>query len=71
MNLDKTWEQKADSINELDDFDAPGDYYLQGASDFQEKLIKIFEKAKGSKVGGEIALQKEYVINEIKNLKAE
>jgi len=40
MSLDKSWDEKGENINQLDDFDAPGDYYLQGASDFQKKAIE-------------------------------
>ena len=75
--VDKTWYARADKLakEEFKEFEGnDNDYYntyLEGIYAFRQELVKQLNKAKGSKVYGEVVLPKEYVLNLIENLKTE
>lgn len=69
MSLDKSWDEKSYKVADIEM--SLEDLYYRGASDFQKRAIEELENSEVSKIYGEIVLPKEYVINVIKNLKAE
>ena len=72
MSLDKSWDEKGENINQLDDFDALGDYYIQGASDFQKRVIENILTYKNGFKEKEITYKAiSNILQIIKNLKAE
>jgi len=72
--LNVSWNALADkkAKEEYKNFEGTdNDYYstyIDAIYDFRKELYSQIEKAKGSKIHGEVVLPKEYVLNLIENL---